>query len=343
MPPVQPSSPTDTLEPVDRELLDLLQQRFPIAPRPWAVLGEALGLPGEAVLNRVKQLKESGLIRQISAIFDTRSLGYHSTLVAGRALEAELDTVGARIGEHPGVTHNYRREAEFNLWFTFAVPPEQDLEAELAKLAERAGLEHYRALPTERTFAIGVKLAMSDKAGRDKSASPAPAAPLRREPLAEPLSERDRELVRQLQVDLPLVDRPFDAACERAGIDFDALADWMGRMRERGVMRRFAAVLRHRQAGFSANGMVCWQVPAEHIEEAGRIAAEFDAVSHCYQRPRYPDWPFNLYTMVHARSEAACEQVVQRIAEALSRFGDAPRRILYSTKEYKKTRLQYFV
>jgi DNA-binding Lrp family transcriptional regulator len=156
------------------------------------------------------------------------------------------------------------------------------------------------------------------------------------------LSDFDKQAVRITQDDLPLVEEPFAAACDALSCDFDTLRAWFADMKGKGVLRRFAAILRHRSAGFVANGMVTWIVPAQHIEQAGKLAGQFEAVSHCYQRPAYDDWPYNLYTMVHARTKESCEQTVAEIAAALAPLAVTTHRTLYSTHEYKKARVRYF-
>jgi DNA-binding Lrp family transcriptional regulator len=106
-----------------------------------------------------------------------------------------------------------------------------------------------------------------------------------------------------------------------------------------GMMRRYAAILRHREAGFTVNVMSVWRVPEERGEEAGRIMAEFAEVSHCYQRPTAPGWPYSHYAMIHARSEEEANGVVRRIA---ARTGLRDYALLRTVREFKKTRVKYF-
>jgi len=118
------------------------------------------------------------------------------------------------------------------------------------------------------------------------------------------------------------------------------LFDYAGRMVERRLMRRYSAVLHHRRAGFSANAMIVWNVPDERAQEVGEIMANSPAVTHCYQRPRYPDWKYSHFTMVHATTRDTCEEIARQIEAAT---GIHDRLLLYSTREYKKTRVRYFV
>jgi DNA-binding Lrp family transcriptional regulator len=149
----------------------------------------------------------------------------------------------------------------------------------------------------------------------------------------------DIAVIRELQEDLPVVPQPYVPMAARVGIaeaEFLAVAH---RLKEQGYMRRMAAVLRHREAGFRANAMGVWVVPAEQADEVGQIMGSFKGVSHCYLRPTYPDWPYSLFTMVHGRSAADCQVVVDAIAHAT---GVGEYALLYSTKEHKKIRLRYF-
>lgn len=323
------------LDGTDRKLLNLLQNRFPLEKDPFARLGAALSLSEEVVLGRVRRLKEIRVVRQISAIFDSRKLGYTSSLVAMRFPPQRL-VEGARIvNRHPGVSHNYKREHAFNLWFTITVPPDKSIAEEVDRLSRESQAERTLLLPTLRLFKIGVNFDMTgeqDPTSEDSSG-------VRGEAEAVPLSEREIAAVRILQKDLPLEPRPF-AALADGGFTEEDLLEQARRFLASGVMRRFSAVLYHRKAGFKANGMAVWIVPPEKVEEVGPVMASFRGVSHCYERPVYPpEWPYNLYTMIHGRSEEECRKVAEEISR---RTGLSNYTILFSTVEFKKVRVKYF-
>ena len=327
------------LDVVDRRLLDLLQQDFPLNARPFAAIGERFGLPEEEVLARVRRLKSGDkgrLIRQISAIFDTTALGYKSTLVAMQVPQSEADRAAATINRHPGVSHNYQRDHAWNLWFTLTVPPDEDLEASVQALVDDAGGYPYRLLPALRVFKIGVQLDM-EGAG---DISPAESAQGARPTTAAVPSARDRAFIRELQEDIEIVSQPFAGIAERLGVSQEEVLAWLQEAKTVGWLRRFAAVLYQRQAGYVANGMVVWRVPDDSIEKAAAVAASMPQVSHCYQRPTYPDWPYNLFTLIHAKSKEDCRTIAREISQAT---GVSDYAILFSTKEYKKERLKYFV
>jgi DNA-binding Lrp family transcriptional regulator len=329
---------TPPLDDVDRKILNLVQWEFPLAARPFAALAKKLGTTEKDVLRRVQRLHDTGLIREVSAIFDTRRLGYKSSLVAVHAPPDRVDAVAHRISAHPGVSHNYRRDHEWNIWFTLAVPPEADVEAEANALVEAAGGERFRILPTLKLYKIGVKL---DMEGED-SARPEPTDTAKGKGAwpPRPIAKEERAFVRALQTPIDIVPRPFDRAADTLGWTVAQVLEKLRSLQEEGIVRRFAAILRHQKAGFTANGMVTWRVPEDRVDEVGRIAASFPQVSHCYRRPTYPDWPYNLFSMVHARSREAVERVA---AEISKRTGVTDYAILYSTKEYKKERVRYFV
>ena len=338
---------TARLDALDRRLLDLMQRGVPLVPRPFRALAQELGASEDEILARARRLKEVGIIRQIGPIFSSRRLGYQSTLAAFHVEPERIDTVADVVSAHPGVSHNYSRNHFYNLWFTLTLTPEKSLEDEIDRIAAEAGVDDTINLPSQRRFKLGVHFAMSrdsggDKGGRTSSSRKNRAGPERRQDSEIPaINDVERTVIRVLQGDMPIKARPFREPAEEAGLSEEALLRIADDLEERGVMRRFSAVLRHRRAGYTANGMGCWVVPEEAIVEAGRRAAAFPAVSHCYQRPAHPPhWPYNLFTMIHGRGRDEVEDIVARINREIDPF---EHRVLYSQKEYKKERVKYFV
>jgi DNA-binding Lrp family transcriptional regulator len=328
------------LDELDRRLLNIVQARFPLVPAPYREIGQLLGISGTQVIHRLQCMKEQRILRQISAIFDTRAMGYKSSLVAVKAPPNQVDQVAEVINQHPGVSHNYRRNHEFNLWYTIAVPPASSLEATVEALNRLSGALASRILPTLRLFKIGVELDMEGSRPLDARSEPHYSEDKRSRAAQLPLTEQDVAIVRELQEDLPLIDFPFRAIAEKLGMTEGQLFRHISQLMETGRMRRLAGILYHRQAGFKANPMAVWAVPPERTHEVGTIMASFTAVSHCYQRPTYPDWPYNIFTMVHGRSARECQEVIKAIANAT---GVTDYLLLYSSKEYKKVRLRLFV
>lgn len=325
------------LDSIDRKLLNEIQWVFPLANRPYLEIANRHGLSEQDAINRIAQMKQAGLVRQINAIFDTRRLGYKSALVAFSVRPDKLLAVADAVNEHPGVSHNYERNHEYNMWFTLAVPPGSDMKTDLDRMASLEGVIKYRILPTLKLYKIGVRLDMVN----EDSEKPAPTDEVKPlDPERVNLTDRDKDFIRELQKDLETIAEPFKGLADNLGITTEELFAKAREFEKLGVMRRFAAILRHRDAGFTANGMVVWHVPEESIDEVGSKLAAFPQVSHCYRRPVYPDWRFNLFSMVHARSLAAAEKMAEEMSQVI---GVKDYQILFSSREFKKERVKYFV
>lgn len=325
------------MDALDREILNEIQWSFPLVPEPYAELANRFHVTTDEMKKRISNLKSSGVLRQLSAIFDTRRLGYKSSLVAMAIDQDKLDYVANQINRHPGVSHNYERNHEYNLWFTLATPPGSDLKTEVDKFLKLPGINKVRLLPTIKLFKIGVKLDMVDE--KKKEVAPTEEKKKIKETKFTP-TEQDKEFIRQLQKDLEVVDRPFLKAAQSLGMSEEQVFEKLRYYEEIGVMRRYAAILRHRDVGFVANGMIVWRVPEQRIKEVGNMLGAFPQISHCYQRPVYADWPYNVFSMVHCKSIAEAESMARDIQKQI-KVDDY--RILFSSREFKKTRVEYFV
>ncbi len=325
------------LDNLDKEILNEIQWTFPLVSKPFDDLAKKFGISVDVIKERLIQLKKIGVLRQLSAIFDTRRLGYKSSLVAMEIEPDKLDFVASQINRHPGVSHNYERNHQFNLWFTLAVPPGSDLKSEVNKFTKLDGIKKTRMLPTIKLFKIGVKLDMVD----DKKHEIKPSEEKKKiNNVKFVVTEEDKQFIRELQKDMEIIDRPFLKSAQTLGISEEELFEKIKYYEEIGVMRRFAAILRHRDVGFTANGMIVWTVPEDRIEQVGEKLGAFPQVSHCYQRPVYPDWPYNVFSMIHCKSKDEAEDVAKIIQNQIN-VDDYM--ILFSAREFKKVRVEYFV
>ena len=326
------------LDDLDKRLLNLMQGSFPIAPRPYQHVANEAGITEAEAIERVRQLLDERIIRQVTPIFDTRALGYSSMLVAARVDPENPWRAANVINEHPGVSHNYLRNHEFNIWFTIATEPDSPLgvDGTLEVLAKIAGAESVRQLPTLQLFKIRMDLEM--EGGTEALAQAVEVAPPA-ETEKQPYDEFDIAVIRATQGDMPVIPEPYAPAAEKLNISQDQLLAHLEQMQERRLLRRVAAILFHRRAGFSANGMGVWKVPDERIMELGPRMAAFRGISHCYQRPTYKDWPYSIFTMAHGRSKDECDAILDSIA---AQTGIDERATLYSSTEFKKIRLLYF-
>jgi len=323
---------------LDRLLLESLQQRVPLVPRPYQQLALELGAGPEQVLNRVAALAgPGGPVREISGVFDAAALGYATTLVAAQVADERLDAAGAVAAGHPGVSHCYARAGELNLWFTLAVGPDSTVglagTVDLLRRLMRA--ERMLSLPAVRRYKLHVRFDLTGRPAAHAGGAPAPAV---RAAPAEP-SDRQVRAIRALQQPLAVVAEPFDGPARAEEFSAEELLVLAADLLAAGWMRRYAAALRHRAVGARANVLVAWEVPPQRADAFGAGAAGLDRVSHCYLRATGPRWPYNLYTMVHGPDEQEVSRTVAAIAAA---GGDCRRASLPTRREYKKARIRLF-
>lgn len=316
------------------EILSRIQKKFPLVAKPFKAIGDELGISEDEVLTILQKEKANGIIRQTSAIFDTKRLGYKSSLVAFKIAAKKIDKTVEIINSHPGISHNYERNHDFNIWFTLGVPPTSELGLEktveiIAKLTEA---EDYIMLPTLKLFKINVKLNTTGKDDKKEKIKKVVHTEIE-------MSSLHHQIIRLAQYDINMVSEPFAKIIKELDIDYDTFFKILIELQEAGIMRRFASILNHRKAGFNANAMVVWDVDEANGEKIGADAAAFSAVSHCYLRPKYENWPFNLFTMVHGKTTEETNGIIDEMAKEIPNRSHMP---LYSSREFKKIRIEYF-
>ena len=313
----------------ERLICSAIQTGFPIVERPFDALGERLGMTGAAVRTVIDSLLEEGVIRSLGPVFEPTRLGYRSTLVAAEVEPeriAELAAVMLNIRE---VTHNYHRDHEFSVWFTIIALNDTIRDSIIERVTSFPGVKRTMNLPSTTVF----KLRVLFDAGKDVKVKPLVA-----EPPDEPLTEEDRAIARALQHDTPVVEKPFAVLANLAGVSHSTLIDRVRCWVDDGTIRRFGARLNHHRLGFSTNVMAVWDV--KDADETGRRFAEIPEVSHCYSRTPHRDWPYTLYTMIHAHDESEMNVVVARMKRIAHGVSPALLRTLY---ELKKTGMKYFL
>lgn len=321
------------LDLTDRKILNALQSSLQVTERPFQSIAAEAGVSEDELLRRARAMRDAGVLRHLSPIFDVFRIGYKSALIAFAIDPERLDEAAAVVSAHPGVSHNYAREHYFNLWAVLAITRERDFDAEVAELARRAGATVHHILPALKLFKIAVEYDMVGGKTNSRARTAKPRA-ARRELTAE-----ERDIIRVCQDDLPLVSHPWADAARELGMSVDGLIARLRLLEDEGILRRMAAVLRHQEAGFSANGMACWRVPDRRIEEVGTKLAADSRVSHCYWRPTFPDWPYPLFSMVHCQTR---EDVAAIVGDLARDVGVSDYEILWSAREYKKERVRYF-
>jgi len=317
-----------------KEILLRVQKNFPLTAKPFKAIAKELDMDESEVINILQQQKDEKIIRQTSAIFDTKSLGYKSSLVAFEIDEDKIDAAVEIINAHPGVSHNYERNHKFNIWFTMAVSPETKigLDKTIEILAKLTNANAFIMLPTLKLFKISVKLDTTGKGDKKEKI-------IKKEKIAIDMTPLHMDVIKLLQNDIEIKSEPFEDIIKTLNITYDEFFKIVDELEKSGMMRRFASILNHRRAGFNANAMVVWDVDEKDGEIIGKTAAEFSAVSHCYLRPKYDNWQFNLFTMVHGKTKEETNAVIADIEKEIESKSHMP---LYSSREFKKIRLKYF-
>ncbi|MGA1871600.1 MAG: hypothetical protein ACMUJM_23985 [bacterium] len=315
-------------------LLHRLQMGIPTLSRPFHLLGEELHVNEKRIIETIQGLIDNGIIRWFGAIFSTRTLGYKSTLAALSLPPDRLEEAALVVNQHPGVTHNYQRPDEYNLWFTIAVSKDQQLDEELKHLAHTAGATKWLNLPVLKTYKIALILPLSKNSfsskilGRDSSDT------------IYSLTSEEKDIVRLLQENWPIVPEPFKVFSKKLHKQEEILIDKVNKWINFGIIRRIAPIVKHVSVGFTVNWMVAWQLREDYIDIMGERAAQNMHISHCYKRAARPDWPYSLYTMIHARSNEEAEETVTTLRTIINPIDF---KILPTIKEFKKTRLKLFL
>ncbi|MDR0434587.1 MAG: Lrp/AsnC family transcriptional regulator [Gracilibacteraceae bacterium] len=337
------------LDAADGRLLNLIQAEIPITESPWAVLGEKAALTPAETLTRVAGLEARGLIRRLGGVFDSRRLGYTGTLCALQAPPERLRAIAAVVNAYAGVTHNYIRRHEYNMWFTLLAPGRAELGRLTKEISARAGAGKWLNLPARRYFKLRVSFPVDLPPGdpvAEISASEAPERTVWDEGGAEGgaanapvFTAPEKRLIAALQAGLPLEPRPYAVLAAGLGWAEERALSVLTAWRKQGVLKRVAAIPRHRLIGYSANAMVVWRVPPAQVETVGQRLAARPEVTHCYERETMPQWPYNVYTMLHARDEEACRLMAGELAALI---GIKEYELLFSETELKKSGMKYF-
>jgi len=294
---------------LQRQLCNLLQDGLPICARPFAEIAMDLGSSEKEVVQQLRQLKESGIIRRIGVIINYQSLGKTGTLVAAAVPEQILEEVIETVNCLESVSHNYLRQHHYNLWFTLQADSVEEIQAELAKLSARFHIE-FHSLPVVRIFKLDVRF--DAQGGEQILASDAAEAPKTE---AVELTGIQSQILTKLQEPVDLSAEPFARLCEQ-GLEIEEVLRTIKELSDKGVIRRIAAIVDHRKLGFAANILFAAKVTEDRINQAGRKLSNFSLVSHCYQRMTLEQWPYNLYAMMHGKSIGQIQHVIDKFTEA---------------------------
>jgi siroheme decarboxylase len=321
---------------IEIKLLGLLQSGFPLCRDPFSDIGSQLGINAQQTIQFVQSLKEKGLVRRIGPLFDARKLGYQSTLAGLKIPRDKIAAAEQVILGHPGVSHGFQREHEYNIWITLSLPQTVDIELELNKLASSAGAEIAFSLPALKVFKLRAIFGTDEKEPEKKNRESGTGVT----PQNSELSQKERLIINKIQDDLPLVESPFFGYAADLGLDLEDFLFHCQSLLDRGILRRFGASINHVKAGYTANAMTCWVAASEHVDLAGRKLASFNSISHCYERQTNLYWKHNLFAMIHEQSREDCLKIID---QASREIGLADPVALFSNREIIKTRIKYRV
>ncbi|MFA6471351.1 MAG: hypothetical protein WCU00_04835 [Candidatus Latescibacterota bacterium] len=310
-----------------KELVSRLQSGFPITERPFLALAENLGSTEKEIVCAVKSLIHNHTIRELGPVFDPKRLGYTSTLVALQIDPERVAELSVSFLEINEITHNYYRDGKLNLWFTITARSISSIESILRKVEKFQGVSRVIDLPTIKVFKINTAF------GSDYTPSK-----LRKDDSIVMLSEKEKHVVKVLQNGLPVIERPFTAIAEESGMEesyiFELLNSWI----DEGIIRRFGARVNHQRIGYTFNALAAWD--GALIDKWGEQFAKMREVSHCYERKSYPEWPYRLYTMIHARNSDEMQKTLSAMQAIASTSNMIVLKTLY---ELKKKSMKYFL
>ena len=315
-------------------LLNNWQRGFPLTARPYQAIAESLDSTETEVMTAYQRLLASGHISRIGAVFRPHVLGW-STLAAVSVPAERVEWAAACINAHPEVNHNYEREHTWNLWFVVAAASRTDVARVLAEIGHAVG-SPVLDLPMVEDYHIDLGF---DLNGHRKNNPHR----VNHSPITQPieLDACDRSICTALEPGLSVTPHPYAAMaalCQETETD---ILERIAHLQDSGVIRRFGVIVRHRELGYTANAMVVWNIPDARVVEAGHALGADAAVTLCYQRPRrLPDWPYNLFSMVHGRDRDAVLAEIARLRTTLG-LGETDCVPLFSQRRFKQCGARY--
>ena len=326
---------------LSQKLLAIIQDGFPLVERPYKALAEMLNVSEQDVFDEVEKMRASGVIRRIGGVYDSKKLGFISRLCAGKVPASSLDfsaephsqtpmeKFAAVVNDEPAITHNYIRSHEYNVWFTVIAENESAIQTVVDRVCSETDLHDVHVLTATKKYKINTVMGK----GAGAPSKNVFASAVRQSP-ENALTEADRTRIHIACGDIPHSLTPF----KDWGVSCDELREDIATKR----MRRFGAILRHQDAGFPCNAMVCFMLDEGMLansESAGSLLAKKHYVSHCYERPSFENFPYNLYAMMHAQTP---EELDGYIKESVALLDNPEYVVLHSLKELKKTSFRFF-
>ncbi|MBC5785632.1 Lrp/AsnC family transcriptional regulator [Ramlibacter sp. USB13] len=313
-------------------LLNDYQRDFPLQPRPFAAIGQQLGLQERTVIAQLQQLRDAGQVGRIGAVWG-RGAGGAAALCALSVPPARLLQVAAIVSREPAVNHNYEREHAWNLWYVLTGTDALAVRATAARIAHAAGVPAL-FLPMERAYRVDLGFDL-------RGAHALPRTGALHVDASQAVQPADRPLAALAEAGLPLEPAPFDAWARELGRPREMLLWTLRRWLRHGTLRRFGVVVRHHDVGFAANAMTVIAAPPDEADAIGMALAAQPGVTLAYRRATALHWPYNLYFMVHGRERAGAQALVTA-ALAATGAQRLPHETLFSVRRFKQTGGRYF-
>lgn len=328
---------------LDIKILDTIQQEFPVCRQPFKTLSSDLGITEDEALNQVLALKEQGVIRRISALFNSGKLGMVTTLVAMKAPEDRIDSIAGIINEYEGVTHHYERDNEYNLWFTLIAKSKEELAKLIGEIKGKTGIDSLLDLPTLRRFKVNTTFWIPGTPQKQDTVEIIPLRGKSQDIEKYEIDETDKEVFKELQA-LAVTLEPYRLIADRLKITEENLFERISAYKKSGIIRKIRAVLDHYKIGLAENVMVVFKAGKEDMDKVVNLLISYPQVTHCYERQTYPGrgkphWEYNLFAMIHGRTKQECEGIISLILE---KTGLTEYKKLYTKRELKKANPRYY-
>ena len=327
------------MEKLTEKLLNDFQRNFPLNPLPFEQIAAALHTSTEVVIEKLKELQAKGAVSRVGPVFSPNTVGV-STLAAMAVPVEKLEQTAAMVSRFDQVNHNYEREHEFNLWFVVTAENQQLLTQTLEDIQRETGYE-VLSLPLLKEYHIDLGFRMKLRECLEISDIENHHSHDDRPSSTDTGMASAEDLIEIIQQGLPLVARPYQDVAERLGWSEDLVIEKLRSMVEAGIIKRLGIVVRHHELGYRANAMVVWNVADSEVDQLGEKLGMQDCVTLCYQRPRrLPDWPYNLFCMVHGRNREEVLECLDNIVAGLG-LEAIPHTVLFSGRRFKQRGARY--
>ncbi|MFB6346203.1 MAG: Lrp/AsnC family transcriptional regulator [bacterium] len=322
----------------ERTVLNQLQGGFPVTERPFEALQSRLGMETEKLVDVIRDLEEKNYLSRFGLVLNPSRMGGSSRLAAMEVPSHDLEETIRTVNESSTVTHNYLRNHDINVWFVLSAEKPETIDESIEQLESTTGYEIY-SLPKLREYYVGLRFYFEeDGTVRTVNVEDGYGEPSAGESPTD--NEFHRRLILETQTGLPVRIQPYRSIADSLAVQTGAVVEGLRELKSAGVIKRIGCVPNHYGLGIEGNGMCVFDVPDEDVDAVGSKLGDRPEVTHCYKRPRYrPEWPYNLFAMVHDRTRSKAIQKVDQLRRELD-LKEYPYRVLFSERKCKKTGLQ---